>query len=117
MVFDSLPVWNIGEFDAQADFSYNTNNLQVQFSDLSLNAGWWYWDVGDGTTSTLQHPLHVYAGAGVYPLTLISGNQYGTDTAIASLTVTPAGFALPQPGSCLGFSATEVISHECQERV
>ncbi|HEY4689167.1 MAG TPA: PKD domain-containing protein [Anaerolineae bacterium] len=47
--------------------------LTVTFSDLSTPLGGidaWLWDFGDGITSTLQNPAHVYSQAGTYPVTL-----------------------------------------------
>ncbi|HEX5003425.1 MAG TPA: PKD domain-containing protein [Bacteroidia bacterium] len=40
------------------------------FTDQSVNAASWLWDFGDGDSSTLQHPVHVYASAGHYNVTL-----------------------------------------------
>ena len=31
----------------------------------------WFWDFGDGNTSTLQNPVHTYSIAGIYSVTLI----------------------------------------------
>ncbi len=40
------------------------------FTDQSGNAISWLWDFGDGSTSTQQHPVHVYALPGFYSVTL-----------------------------------------------
>ncbi len=37
----------------------------------------WYWDFGDGTSSTLQNPVHQYSNAGTYLVTLYVTNQGG----------------------------------------
>ncbi|WP_181391154.1 PKD domain-containing protein [Methanospirillum stamsii] len=43
----------------------------VKFSDKSLgDANKWKWDFGDGTTSSEQSPLHPYAQAGTYTVSL-----------------------------------------------
>jgi PKD repeat protein len=45
--------------------SMNTNG--TQFYDLSSsNPQSWFWNFGDGTTSTLQNPTHQYAQTGYY---------------------------------------------------
>jgi len=47
--------------------------LKVEFQDLSnsdsLNSKW-NWDFGDGKTSTLQNPVHIYEKTGTYDVTL-----------------------------------------------
>jgi PKD repeat protein len=55
--------------------------LTVQFNDSSLNAPTsWSWTFGDGsfTNSTLQNPLHTYATAGTYNVTLTATNTAGS---------------------------------------
>ncbi|MDX1905652.1 MAG: PKD domain-containing protein [Bacteroidia bacterium] len=52
----------------------------VRFSDLSRGdfpIQGWYWDFGDGNTSTAQHPVHIYALQGVYTVTLIATDLNG----------------------------------------
>lgn len=44
----------------------------VVFSNTSSNASTYFWDFGDGTTSTSSNPTHVYSEAGVYIVTLTS---------------------------------------------
>lgn len=55
--------------------------MNVQFTDSSLaGAGTktaWDWDFGDGTTSTVQSPLHFYSIAGDYNITLRVTNSFG----------------------------------------
>ena len=52
----------------------------VSFAGLTQNATAWFWDFGDGQTSTEQAPVHIYAQGGYYVTTLIATNSYG-DTA------------------------------------
>ncbi len=57
----------------------------VQFTDLSTgNPNRWVWFFGDGTSSTLQHPVHRYAQAGTFSVTLYLFNV----TSFASTTKT-----------------------------
>lgn len=65
----SLPV-NVTVSPVSADFSYVDNNGTVSFTDLSTNATSWFWEFGDGSTSTLQNPVHTYASGGSYTATL-----------------------------------------------
>ncbi len=48
------------------------SNSPVQFTDQSTGAmiSSWYWDFGDGNTSTLQNPVHQYASGGSYLVSL-----------------------------------------------
>ncbi|MCB0395904.1 MAG: PKD domain-containing protein [Flavobacteriales bacterium] len=48
----------------------------------------WYWQFGDGDTSTLQNPTHIYPVNGGYPVTLIVSSNVGcSDTVINGITV------------------------------
>jgi PKD repeat protein len=40
----------------------------------------WFWDFGDGNTSTDQNPTHIYTAPGLYTVSLTVSNEYGTDT-------------------------------------
>ncbi|MDD4454666.1 MAG: PKD domain-containing protein, partial [Candidatus Methanomethylophilaceae archaeon] len=56
--------------------------LTVQFRDAStLSPTMWFWEFGDGTTSTEQNPTHTYAAAGTYTVNLTATNIIGTSTA------------------------------------
>jgi gliding motility-associated-like protein len=80
-----------------ADFSFETNcnSLQVDFQDLStIGAGAQIisraWDFGDGNTSSLQNPSHVYAAYGTYHVRLVveSNDQCSSkDTMIKTINV------------------------------
>ncbi|MEZ4933489.1 MAG: PKD domain-containing protein [Saprospiraceae bacterium] len=66
-----------------ADFSYTVNSLSVNFTDLSVgDPDTWEWDFGDGNTSTLQNPTHMYAANGDYTVCLISSNQGGSSPSV-----------------------------------
>lgn len=54
--------------------------LQVDFTDLSIgNITSWQWNFGDGTTSTLQHPSHIFTSPGEYDVALEVANALGDD--------------------------------------
>ena len=53
-----------------SSFTYTRNELSVSFTSTSTNAESYYWDFGDGTSSTQQAPVHVYATAGSYNVVL-----------------------------------------------
>lgn len=64
----------------------------VNFVDTSLAQSApitaWRWDFGDGTTSTQQHPSHVYTEPGVYTVSLRVTTLHGEDTATRQNAVT-----------------------------
>jgi PKD repeat protein len=71
-----------------AAFSDSTNNLTVSFTDLSTQAPTsWFWDFGDGNTSTQQDPSHTYAANGTYTVCLTATNTCGSDSSCSSVTV------------------------------
>lgn len=61
--------------DCQADFDITyvpTTPPVVQFTDLSTGyPDSWFWDFGDGTTSTEQNPAHTYYDPGTYDVCVI----------------------------------------------
>jgi len=64
---------------------YGNSPLTVQFNDTSTNTPlYWYWSFGDGNTSTLQNPSHVYSALGTYTVSLNATNAAGSDTTIKS---------------------------------
>jgi PKD repeat protein len=87
--FQMLTV-NVNTTNCTADFSYSpssSNPLTVNFTDKSTGSPTsWNWTFGDGATSSAKNPVHTYAKAGSYTVTLsISGNNcqsQKTDTVI-----------------------------------
>lgn len=62
-----------------ADFGFTSNGNQTQFSDQSLgNIVTWAWDFGDGNTSTVASPTHVYANGGLYTACLVVTTDCGS---------------------------------------
>lgn len=63
-------------------------NLTVAFSDTSTGSpSTWAWDFGDGTTSTQQSPVHMYAASGTFTATLVASNAMGQSRTTRSVTV------------------------------
>jgi gliding motility-associated-like protein len=60
----------------------------VQLSDTSTGASGYFWDFGDGTTSNLQNPSHIYSLAGTHQIIqVIRDNIPCYDTAVHSIFV------------------------------
>jgi YD repeat-containing protein len=63
--------------------------LAVTFTDSSVRADSWLWDFGDGTSSTLQNPSHLYALVGPYSVSLtVTNNVSGSNSATKSDFIT-----------------------------
>ena len=73
-VFDSLQVWQIDTIDLiKSRFTFTLDRTEVTFVNYSSsNANRFFWNFGDGTTSTLKNPVHIYPGAGNYQVSLTS---------------------------------------------
>ncbi len=91
----------------QASFEVDIVGQVVTFTNQAQNADTWLWDFGDGETSTVLNPVHVYLQMGVYVVTLSASNDCGTQVATdtlyigvnsASSTTLPYRFSLsPNP--------------------
>ena len=54
-----------------ASFGYSASDLTIFFSDSSsTNAISWFWEFGDGNTSTSQNPIYTYFTEGAYNVCL-----------------------------------------------
>ena len=68
-----------------SNFSSNSSTVCfgsiVNFTDTSIGFPTsWIWEFGDGATSVVQNPTHIYTVDGSYDVQLIVSNQYGSDT-------------------------------------
>ena len=60
----------------------------AQFNNTSSNSASWFWDFGDGGTSTDQNPNYTYTSNGKYDVTLIAYSANGcADTILISNAV------------------------------
>ena len=74
-----------------AGFLYSDNGMTVSFSNTSTNVNSYFWDFGDGQTSTLISPTHIYNTAGTYNACLTVTNNCGTDTRCEEFTLVGSG--------------------------
>ncbi|MDD5189190.1 MAG: PKD domain-containing protein, partial [Methanoregula sp.] len=84
-----------------------TAPLAVTFTDTSENTPTsWAWTFGDGSISTVQHPVHTYTSAGTYSVTLAATNAGGSNSTVKSgyITVTST-----EPAPIAGFT-TDALS-------
>ncbi|MCP4348480.1 MAG: PKD domain-containing protein, partial [Desulfobacterales bacterium] len=72
-----------------ADIVTGNVPLDVVFMDMSQgNVTDWLWDFGDGFYSMYQNPVHTYASAGIYPVSLSVSGRGGQDTKIINDYIT-----------------------------
>ena len=73
LTFFTVIVFINVQAQCNADFTYVQNGPTTYFTDLStVSPSWstnysvsWFWDFGDGNTSTQQNPIHTYSN-GLY---------------------------------------------------
>lgn len=102
-----------------ADFSANTTNgttsQAIQFTDKSNYPTSWFWDFGDGTTSTLKNPSHTYTKSGTYTVKLTVTNNNGNDRDEKTITnyITVIDTTAPVPKADLpggSYNTTQIVN-------
>jgi PKD repeat protein len=70
-----------------ANFSFSTDDLSVQFTDQSSDADGsivnWSWNFGNGSSSSSQNPSHTYSQAGSYTVTLTATDNNGESDSVS----------------------------------
>jgi gliding motility-associated-like protein len=95
------PVVNIPDIVAQG-----CGPLIVNFEDQVQGSGsfTYFWSFGDGTTSTLENPIHTFTQAGTYPITVVKTSALGCpgeQTGPSVVTVFPTPVAYGEPNKYL----------------
>jgi PKD repeat protein len=90
---------------ASAAYVGNCNPLPVQFQASTAGIASWSWDFGDGSTSTLSNPHHLYTQNGTFNATVIITSLEGCiDTVQMAVPIDvdgpTAGFHSPTPANC-----------------
>ncbi len=65
----------------------SSNGYKFSFVNSSANTNTFFWDFGDGNTSTALLPSHTYGANGQFDITLLATNSCGTDTLVQTVTV------------------------------
>jgi hypothetical protein len=88
VVFESLLNWHVGAYDPMASFTMIENFLAVMFFNQSTNACNYLWDFGDGTTSTVSDPVHIFQQVNTtFTITLTAECCGYSDTATGTFIV------------------------------
>ncbi len=103
LVFDNLAQWQVGNFDPMASFSISQPGVyDVNFSNTSLHADSYSWYFGDGNSSSLANPSHIYADTGSYQVLLVAQACSRSDSMILNLQIVdPTGISQQTRPSCL----------------
>ncbi len=70
-----------------AGFTQSATMLTATFTNTSTNANQYFWEFGDGNTSTLQNPQHIFATDGDYTVCLSSITNGCEDIFCQDITV------------------------------
>lgn len=82
----------------RANQSWGPAPMAVQFTDQSAGSPTsFYWQFGDGLTSTDQNPVHLYGTPGIYSVTLRAINNQTGGVGIWYNGITVTGGDIPQP--------------------
>ena len=124
-VINTANAWHavgIGErFPDGVVANYTSNSVSgcvlphtVQFSNYSYNGANYFWDFGDGGTSTAFEPSHTYTVAGTYDVSLLVTSPCGADTEIQLSYIevgpgAPCEYTIESNGSTTEIECTGVL--------
>ena len=78
-----------------ASWAFTQSSGYVEFYDASTSVDSWFWDFGDGASSTDSSPNHIYGSSGNYMVSLIVTNACGSDTLSQTLAIFATGLEDP----------------------
>ncbi len=108
--------WALPHASFTANKTSGCSPLNVLFNNTSTGAVSYYWDFGNGNSSTLLNPSNLYTIAGNYTVTLIATDAGGNkDSVIKNNLITVVGeptadFYSPATSSCLDNNSYSFIS-------
>lgn len=75
-----------------SSFTFNVNSNQVSFNNTSTGSVSYYWDFGDGNTSSQPSPVHTYATTGSFNVMLVAESALcGSDTSYQQVMIMVVG--------------------------
>ena len=88
-VYQTVEIYEIPIADFTSSPDIASVYYPVEFTDASIVAVEWDWSFGDGFTSSLQNPTHLYADRGTYTVCLVATNADGcSDTTCREIIIT-----------------------------
>ena len=97
----------------KADFFSSAPDQLGQTTQLiSLSTGTnlsYNWDFGDGNSSAIQNPSHIYAQAGTYTATLTVSNGAGDDTLSKQILIIPDAASILPPAAGFVHSSPDTV--------
>jgi len=67
--------------------AFSDSTHSVTFTNNSTGATSWLWNFGDGQSSTLQNPTHLFQNYGNFTISLTSTNSHGSSTVSHQITI------------------------------
>lgn len=86
---DTDPSDNVPIADIVSSVTSGFAPLSINFSAVVSTDAIYAWDFGDGSTSSLTAPTHLFAAPGTYTVTLTVSNLYGSTS--SNITIVVAG--------------------------
>ena len=77
----------IAEFTSDKDTVFLNANTTIFFTNASLNAVDYFWDFGDGNTSSAESPSHTYQDGGVFDVMMVASEEACSDTLYKTIIV------------------------------
>lgn len=96
IVFHYSSYWNIWKNEPTASFLTTLHDFTLRTDNTSTNATRWLWEFGDGETSQQFEPIHQYASAGDFTVTLTACDSCKCDTARQVVSVVVNQVAEPE---------------------
>lgn len=115
-VSSTVTIFKVPKIDFTIDPGLKCAPYDAQFIDLSESDTpiSYIWDFGDGTTSTEQHPFHLYENPGLYNITL---SIITTEGCVDTLHMYKPDIVQVRPTPTSDFSVNPLITDICNPKV
>lgn len=94
-------------------FTFSIVDQTVNFTGISETAETWFWDFGDGYSSTLENPFHEYQEEGFYDICLTVSDSCATGQYCETIHVCnlpESGFVFHSEGLAVNFQDTSHLA-------